>query len=142
MQVHFRECDWFSLWIWIEFQEYLNERQKQTIDEIFASWFLLGKLGGFNATNLQVLEAGVDVSYLDYNVEDMESEMMAVMHNMADVEYEGNWARCWVDLGTTDALSLDVLINSLYRLSEEYVPITAVYIGGEQEDWKIDRRYD
>ncbi len=142
MQVQFRECDWFSLWIWIEFQEYLSERQKQTIDEIFASWFLLGKLGGFNATNLQVLEAGVDVSYLDYNVEDMESDMMAVMHNMADVEYEGNWARCWVDLGTTDALSLDVLINSLYRLSEEYVPINTVYIGGEQEDWKIDRRYD
>ncbi len=142
MQVIFRECDWFNLWIWIECQDYLSEREKQMIDEVFASWFLLGKLGGFNATNLQVLEAGVDVSDLDYDGETMAGEMMAVMHNIGDVEYEGNWARCWVDLGTADALALDVLINSLYRLSEEYLPIKALYIGGEQEEWKIDRRYD
>lgn len=142
MQVEFRECDWFNLWIWIEFQEHLTEREKQIIDEVFSSWFLLGKLGGFNAANLQVLEAGVDVSHFDYDSDTMAGEMMAVMHNISDVEYEGNWARCWVDLGTADAIALDTLLNTLYRLSEEYVPIVKVYIGGEQEHWRIDRRYD
>lgn len=141
MQVQFRECDWFDLWIWIQFQDHVNEREKQMIDELFASWFLLGKLGGFNATNLQVLEAGVDVSYFDYDRDSM-TDMMAVMHNIDDVEYQGSWSRCWVDLGTSDAIAIDTLINSLYRFSEEYVPIEQVIIGGEQEDWPIDRRYD
>lgn len=142
MEVKFRECDWFNLWIWLEFEEFISEREKQMLDEVFASWFLLGKLGGFNAVNSQVLEAGVDVSHLDYDNDAMATDMMAVMHNIGDVEYEGKWARCWVDLGTTDGIALDVLINALYRFSEEYVPIVTVYVGGESEDWAIDRRYD
>jgi Protein of unknown function (DUF3531) len=139
MDVRFRECDWFDLWIWIEFQNSPAQQEKQMVDELFNSWFLLGKLGGFNAVNMQVQESGADISDLDYDNEAAAAEMMSLMHNMTDVEYEGNWARCWLELGTADAIALDVLINALRQFSKEYVEIEQVIIGGRNEDWPIDR---
>jgi len=47
MEVRFRECDWFDLWIWIKFNEAPSQQEKQLLDEVFNSWFLLGKLGRF-----------------------------------------------------------------------------------------------
>jgi len=138
MNIRFRECDWFDLWIWIEFTEFPSEREKQLIDELFNSWFLIGKLGGFNAGNLQVQEAGMDVSDLDYDQEAADDGMMSVMHNMGDVEYEDAWARCWVDLGTADAIAIDVLINSLQQFTLEYVGIQQVIVGGQNEHWRVD----
>lgn len=137
MEIRFRECDWFDLWIWIEFSEFPSESEKQIVDELFNSWFLLGKLGGFNAGNLQVQDTGLDISHLNYDHEAAEDDLMAVMHNMGDVEYENSWARCWLDLGTADAIALDVLVNALRQFSQDYVQIEQVVIGGQNEDWAI-----
>jgi hypothetical protein len=62
---------------------------------------------------------------------------MALMHNMGQLEYNGIWARCWFDLGTSDAIALDVLINSFDRLSKELVEIKRLIIGGENRDWPV-----
>lgn len=140
MKVEFRECDFFDLWIWLEFSTALSELERQYIEEIFNSWFFLGKLGGFNAENLQVQDTGLEISYLNYDESEADNSMMAVMHNMAEVEYEGYWARCWFDLGTSDAIALDILINSLKQFSKDYVPIERLIIGGENEDWRIPQR--
>lgn len=137
MKVEFRECDFFDLWIWLEFQTEPFEIERQYVEEVFNSWFLLGKLGGFNAENLQVQDTGLDISYMEYDEFTADSSFMALMHNMGEVEYEGNWARCWFDLGTTDALALDVLINALEQLNKDYVPIERLIVGGENSDWKI-----
>ncbi|MEM9904101.1 MAG: DUF3531 family protein [Cyanobacteria bacterium P01_D01_bin.44] len=137
MEIQFRECDFFNLWIWLEFETVPSTQEQQYIEEVFSSWFFLGKLGGFNAENLQVQETGLELSYLDYDVKEADSTLMAVMHNMSEVQFEGLWARCWFDLGTTDALALDVLLNTLDQLSQDYVVITRVFIGGENEDWPI-----
>ncbi|MDX1976584.1 MAG: DUF3531 family protein [Pseudanabaenaceae cyanobacterium bins.68] len=134
--IKFRECDWFNLWIWIEFEQAPLDQERHFVDETFNSWFLLGKLGGFNATNLQVQEAGLDISDLDYEVDP--DSMMSVMHNMSEVEYEGNWARCWFDLGTADAIALDVLINALQQFSQDYLPIKQILVGGQNPEWPID----
>ncbi len=137
MEVQFRECDWFNLWIWVEFREQPVEQERQYLAETLNSWFLLGKLGGFNAENLQVQESGADISYLNYD-EDMANDSLgALMHNMGEVEYQENWARVWLDLGTSDAVAIDVLINALRRLSEEYVQIDRLIIGGQNEDWPV-----
>jgi hypothetical protein len=64
--------------------------------------------------------------------------MMAPMHNMADFQYEGVWGRCWFDLGTSDLIAIDVLINALTQLDKEFVPIRLLIIGGENEDWPVD----
>lgn len=138
MQVVFREFDPFDLWIWIEFNTVPSRGERQYLEEVFDSWFFLGKLGGFNAENLQVQETGVDLSYMDYDTESSDRSMMALMHNMGEFQYEGNWGRCWFDLGTSDAIALDVLINALKQLSTEYVTIEKLIIGGENPDWAID----
>ena len=38
--------------------------------------------------------------------------MPALMHNMGQLEYQNDWGRCWVDLGTSDGVAIDVLINA------------------------------
>ncbi|OLP20203.1 hypothetical protein BST81_01865 [Leptolyngbya sp. 'hensonii'] len=137
MQVSFREFDPFDVWFWVEFSNYPSELEKQYIEEVFNSWFFLGKLGGFNAENLQVQDTGLDLSYMEYDEGNAEESLMALMHNMGDFEYEGNWGRCWFDLGTSDAIALDVLINALQQFSKDYVTIEQLILGGQNEDWPI-----
>ena len=113
MEVRFREIDPFNCWIWLRFAHPPGAGERSYVETAFDSWFFLGKLGGFNAENLQAHEAGADQA------------LPALMHNMAPLEYRGEWARCWLDLGTSDAFALDVLINTLGRLNRDVVEIEA-----------------
>ncbi|NEO52527.1 MAG: DUF3531 family protein [Okeania sp. SIO3B5] len=142
MEIQFREFNPFDVWIWLEFSTVPSTAEKHYIEELFDSWFLLGKLGGFNAENLQVQDAGIEVSYMEYSQEVAGQSMMAVMHNMGEVEYQGFWGRCWFDLGTSDALAIDILTNSFQRLSEEFVKIEKLIIGGQNEDWPVQENHD
>ncbi|HEY9610662.1 DUF3531 family protein [Allocoleopsis sp.] len=137
MHVQFREFNPFDLWIWLEFSTVPSQMEKEYVEEVFNSWFLLGKLGGFDAENLQVQDVGLDISYMDYDEQIADNSMMALMHNKSEFEYEGTWGRCWFDLGTSDALAIDVLINALKQLAKEYVVIERLVIGGENEDWSV-----
>ncbi|HBL11210.1 MAG TPA: DUF3531 domain-containing protein [Cyanobacteria bacterium UBA11162] len=137
MQIQFREYNPFDLWIWLEFSTVPSSMEKEYLEELFNSWFYLGKLGGFNAENLQVQDVGVDVSYMEYDDSEEDNTLMALMHNKSEFEYEGTWGRCWFDLGTSDAIALDILINALKQLSKEYVQIERLIIGGENEDWSV-----
>ncbi|GAC1449284.1 MAG: DUF3531 family protein [Chamaesiphon sp.] len=138
MIIQFREYNPFDLWMWVEFITVPSHREKQYVEEVFDSWFFLGKLGGFNAENIQVQEVGLDISYMEYDTESADNSLVAFMHNMSEFEYEGTWGRCWFDLGTSDAIALDILINALKQLSKEFVQIERLVIGGENEDWPID----
>ncbi len=136
MQVEFREFNPFDLWIWIEFETTPSEQEKLYLEQVFESWFYMGKLGAFNAENLQVQDAGLDLSYLDYS--ESPGSMMALMHNMGNFEYEGYWGRCWFDLGTSDAIALDILLNTLVQFSKDFVQLERLFIGGENEDWPVE----
>jgi Protein of unknown function (DUF3531) len=138
MEVAFREFNPFDVWIWIQFETVPSEQEKLYVEQVFESWFCLGKLGGFNAENLQAQDAGLEISYLDYDTDSNSGSLMALMHNMGNFEYEGQWGRCWFDLGTSDAMALDVLINALQQLSKDYVAIESLWIGGENEDWSTE----
>lgn len=138
MQVQFREFNPFDLWIWLEFRTIPSDLEKRYVEEVFNAWYYLGNLGAFNAENLQVQDEGLDISYMNYDHQMADNSMMAVMHNMGEFEYLGTWARCWFDLGTSDALALDILINALRQLSKEYIGIENLYIGGENADWSIE----
>lgn len=135
MQIEFHECDWFNLWIWFQFENPPLEAEQQYLEQLLESWYTLGMLGGFNASALVVQEAGVDLSYLDY--QQPETTLPSLMHNMGTVEFREEWGRCWFDLGTTDALSLDVLLNALTTLSQEYIALKRVVVGGLKEDWPV-----
>jgi Protein of unknown function (DUF3531) len=136
MQVEFREFNPFDLWIWIEFETTPSEQEKLYLEQVFESWFYLGKLGAFNAENLQVQDAGLDLNYLDYD--EGSNSLMALMHNMGNFEYEGYWGRCWFDLGTSDAIALDILLNALVQFSKDFVQLERIFIGGENEAWPIE----
>jgi hypothetical protein len=43
-----------------------------------------------------------------------------------------------VDLGTSDAFGLDVLINALRQLDNDVVEIEELLIGGVNDDWPVD----
>ncbi len=135
MQIAFREFNPFDCWIWLEFSSVPSLIERQYIEEIFDSWFYLGKLGGFNAENLQVQDEGLELSYMNYDADAAERSLQSPMHNMGELEYQGTWARCWFDLGTSDAIALDVLINALHGFNREYVALERVILGGENEDW-------
>ncbi len=137
MKIRFREFDPFNVWVWVEFETIPSEIEKQYVEEVFDSWYFLGKLGGFNAENLQAQETGLDISYMDYDEDMAENSMLALMHNMGDVEYEGTWGRCWFDLGTSDAIALDVLINAFRQFSRDFIPLKSLIIGGENADWPV-----
>lgn len=139
MQVQFREVNPFDLWVWVQFADFPGEMERQYLEEVCNAWYLLGKLGGFNAENLQIQEQGADLSYAAYDPDSAGRCLAALMHNMGEWEYRGQWGRCWFDLGTSDALALDVLINALTRLDQEYVDMETLIIGGENADWPIDR---
>lgn len=142
MDIQFREVNPFDLWIWFEFETVPAPMEQQYLDELLNSWFYLGKLGGFNAENLQVQEEGVEVSYFQYDRDRSERVMMAPMHNMGELEYLGTWGRCWFDLGTSDLIGMDVLLNALTQLSQSYFSIRQVIIGGENEDWPVEGNRD
>lgn len=140
MQVQFREFNPFDLWIWMEFETNPSMMEQQYIEELFGSWFYLGKLGGFNAENLQVQDTGVEISYMEYDNEEVDNTLMSPMHNMSEFEYSGTWGRCWFDLGTSDLIAIDILINALNQLSKEYVKVKQLIIGGENEDWQVNKK--
>ena len=97
MDVHFREVDPFNCWIWIRFLEVPSQGERNYIDGIFDSWYVLGRLGGFNAENLQATKEGSDWSWRSYDKQQAFNTLPALMHNLGEVEYQGNWGRCWVD---------------------------------------------
>lgn len=140
MKVEFREFNAFDLWIWIEFETVPSPMEQQYVEEVFNSWFYLGKLGGFNAENLQVQDMGVDISYMNYSTDLASDSFMAPMHNMADFQYQGTWGRCWFDLGTSDLIAIDILINTLMQLNKDYVQLKRVIIGGQNKDWPVQNK--
>ena len=138
MEIRFREFDPFNCWIWLRFSNPPGQGERGYIETTFDSWFFLGKLGGFNAENLQVHEEGAEVSYMGYDAETAERAMPALMHNMGEIEYQGAWARCWMDLGTSDGFAIDVLINTLRQIDSDVVQIEELLIGGANEDWPVE----
>jgi len=142
MNVLFREVDPFNCWIWIKFFEIPNQSEKNYIDLVFESWYVLGKLGGFNSENLQSHEVGAELSWMSYDNELKSSSLPSLMHNLGEMEYNNLWSRCWVDFGTSDPLSIDVLINTLRQVSTDYLKIDELIIGGENCDWVVEDHPD
>ncbi|NBV70420.1 MAG: DUF3531 family protein, partial [Synechococcaceae bacterium WB4_2_0805] len=66
----------------------------------------------------------------------------AVMHNMGEFEYQNNWARVWLDLGTSDGFGLDVLINALLCLNRDLVQIEELQVGGLHDEWPVEESED
>jgi hypothetical protein len=67
---------------------------------VFKAWYVLGKLGAFNDSRLQVAEHAIAtvhaISHMPYRVA-TKAEEPCYFHAMGDCEFKGNWMRCWCD---------------------------------------------
>ena len=142
MEIRFREVDPFNCWLWIRFSEPPSQGERNYVDGVFDSWYVIGRLGGVNAENLQVNDAGSELSWMAYDNDGAESAMPALMHNMGQLEYQNDWGRCWVDLGTSDGVAIDVLINALRQLDSDVVQIEELVVGGVNENWPVEEHPD
>ncbi|CAL5223590.1 g6127 [Coccomyxa viridis] len=141
MKVQFREVDTFNLWIWLEMAAPPSEDDADMLDTVLTSWFMIGRLGGYNSMNLQAAHVGgSSVSFMDYDQSQSDTALQALFHDMGAVEQQGSWCRCWFDLGTADELGLDVLINTLTCFSKENVGIKQLIIGGVNKDWPVPKK--
>ncbi|GHP09418.1 hypothetical protein PPROV_000815300 [Pycnococcus provasolii] len=124
-----------SLWIWIEMPSPPTTDQKEILSALLASWFAVGRSGGYNALNTQCQTAGamkMQDGEFKYDRSQLIETLPGRFHAMGeDVEYRGRWARCWFDLGTADEMALDVLLNMLAGLGEEFMSIRSVIVGGD-----------
>ena len=137
MEVYFREVDPFNCWIWLRFSHPPSEGERNYVNGVFDSWYVIGRLGGLNAENLQVHEEGSDLSWMSYDNEEASKALPALMHNVAQLEYQAQWARCWTDLGTCDGFAIDVLINALKQIDVDIVQLESLWIGGVNDDWEV-----
>ena len=142
MDVRFREVDPFNCWLWLRFSEVPSQGERNYLDGVFDSWYVIGRLGGFNAENLQVHEEGADLSWMGHDNDEANALIPALMHNMGQLEYAQNWARCWVDMGTSDGIGIDVLINALRQLDTDLVQIEELVVGGVNDDWPVEDHPD
>ena len=68
MEIQFKECDWFDLWIWLTFPDVPAEAEKQLLDEVF-TYLVVVKLGTpivdglcrYNPVRVMVATSGVSL---------------------------------------------------------------------------------
>jgi len=134
-KIEFRNLDPFETWIWIELYDPPSGGSGELLQEVINSWYMLGRLGAYDSSNLQVLYS--DGAGPGFEYEEQNDTLPSTMHEMGELEYRGSWARFWVDMGTSDELAFDVLINALRTFSREHVGLRQIILGGQNDDWKI-----
>ncbi|PON87762.1 hypothetical protein TorRG33x02_164570 [Trema orientale] len=135
-KVSFRDFNPIDSYIWFELYGAPSDRDVDLIGSVIQSWYVLGRLGSFNSSNLQLANSSLEYDPL-YDAEKGSKVMPSSFHDISDVEFQDNWGRVWVDLGTSDYFAIDVLLNCLTVLSSEYLGIQQVVFGGRNMgDWE------
>jgi len=131
-----RPADPQNLWIWVEFWALPSPDETDILQEVLNSWYVVGKLGGFNGGNTQIMDEGLFSLSGKYD-QDIGTNLPSVMHEMTQLETKELWGRFCVDLGSADELGIDVLINMLMVFSKEHVGLRSLCVGGENDDWGV-----
>ncbi|KAH0895539.1 hypothetical protein HID58_045107, partial [Brassica napus] len=135
-KVSFRDFNPVDSFIWFELYGPPSDRDVDLIGSVIQAWYVMGRLGAFNTSNLQLANSSMEYDPL-YDAEKGFKVMPSSFHDISDVEFQDNWGRVWVDLGTSDIFALDVLLNSLTVVSSEYLGIQQVVFGGKRMgDWE------
>jgi hypothetical protein len=99
MAVSFRDFDPTDSYIWLELYSAPSEKDIEIIGSVVRSWYVLGRLGGFNSMNMQLTQLPLNAK-LSYSPEKAEEALPSVFHNIGDVEFQEHWARVWYVLVT------------------------------------------
>ncbi|GMH10880.1 hypothetical protein Nepgr_012721 [Nepenthes gracilis] len=128
-KVSFRDFNPVDSYIWLELYGSPSDQDVELIGSVIQAWYVMGRLGAFNSSNLQVTNSSMEYNPL-YDVDKGFKVLPSSFHDISDVEFQDNWGRFWVDLGTSDYFAIDVLLNCLTVLSSEYLGIKQVVFGG------------
>ena len=164
MRVSFGEVDSFSLWVWFEFFSPPNEAEREMLQHVVESWYILGKLGAYNSLNLQLNDAFDlgSASHFTYDVQRLQDGLPSGFHDMQPLEVmpplegaghdgedgevadsgtdEGTVARFWVNMGTCDEMAIDVLLNALQNFSLECCSLRETHVGDSAwRDWRAPK---
>lgn len=135
-RIVFRDFNPTNSYIWIELYSDPTDKDLNLIGRTIRSWYVIGRLGGFNSTNLQLTELGINEK-LSYSLARASNALPSSFHDISNVEFQDNLGRFWVDMGTADALALDILINTFLGLNSDYVGIKQLVFGGARfGDWE------
>ncbi|KMZ66888.1 hypothetical protein ZOSMA_283G00110 [Zostera marina] len=135
-KVSFRDFNPLDSFIWFELYGAPTDRDVDLFGSAIQAWYAMGRLGAFNSSNLQLASSSLDNDPI-YDVDKASSVLPCSFHDISDIEFQDNWGRFWVDLGTSDAFAIDVLLNCLTVLSSEYLGIQQVVFGGRRMgDWE------
>ncbi|XAR71163.1 hypothetical protein NMG60_11028297 [Bertholletia excelsa] len=135
-KVSFRDFNPVDSYIWFELYGSPSDRDVDLIGSVIQAWYVMGRLGAFNSSNLQLANSSMEYNPL-YDADQGFEVMPSSFHDISDVEFQDNWGRFWVDLGTSDFFAIDVLLNCLTVLSSEYLGIQQVVFGGRRMgDWE------
>lgn len=136
MKVTFNKFGFSNSYIWFEFYNAPLENDVSLICDTFRSWHIVGRLGGCNSMNMQLSQSTFE-KRPNYDAIQGANVTPATFYNIGDFEIQDNLARIWVDIGTTEPLLLDTLINALTQISSDYVGIKQLVFGGSEfENWK------
>ncbi|CAN6456691.1 unnamed protein product [Victoria cruziana] len=117
-KISFRDFNLTDSYIWFELYGAPSDRDVDLIGSVIQSWYVMGRLGAFNSSNLQISSASMDYDPI-YDAYKGAIAMPSSFHDISDVEFQDNWGRIWVDLGTSDYFAIDVLLNCFTVLSSE-----------------------
>ncbi|WOK99864.1 hypothetical protein Cni_G08576 [Canna indica] len=129
--------DYSNSYIWFEFYNAPLAKDITLICDTIRAWHIVGRLGGCNSMNMQLSQAPIESKRPTYDAIQGANVTPTTFYNIGDLEFQDNLARIWVDIGTSEPLLLDVLINALSCISTDYVGIKQVVLGGSEfEGWK------
>ncbi|KAG0460823.1 hypothetical protein HPP92_021120 [Vanilla planifolia] len=135
-KVSFRDFNPTDSFVWFELYSPPSDRDVEMLGSVIQSWYVMGRLGAFNSNNLQFANSSMEHNPF-YDTDVAAKAMPSSFHEINDVEFQDNWGRVWVDLGTSDYFAIDVLLNCLTTLSAEYLGIQQVVFGGRRMgDWE------
>ncbi|KAL6993720.1 hypothetical protein U1Q18_011838 [Sarracenia purpurea var. burkii] len=138
MNVKFNNFEFSNSYIWFEFYNVPLEKDITLICNTIRSWYIVGRLGGCNSMNMQLSQSPLD-KRPSYDAIQGANATPTTFYNIGDLEIQDNFARIWVDIGTSEPLLLDILINALTQISSDNVGIKQVVFGGSEfESWRED----
>ncbi|XP_021592367.1 uncharacterized protein LOC110600006 isoform X2 [Manihot esculenta] len=117
-RVGFRDFNPTDSYIWFELYGSPSDRDVDLIGSAIQSWYVMGRLGAFNSSNLQLANQSMEYNPF-YDADKGFKVMPSSFHDISDIEFQDNWGRFWVDIGTSDFFAVDVLLNCLTVLSSE-----------------------
>ncbi|KAI3850780.1 hypothetical protein MKW98_030840 [Papaver atlanticum] len=136
MKVTFNGFDFSSSYIWFEFYNAPLPSDVSLICDTIRSWHIVGRLGGCNSMNMQLSQSPMD-KRPTYDAIRGANVSPTTFYNIGDFEIQDNVARIWMDIGTSEPMLLDVLINALSQISSDHIGIKQLVFGGSEfESWK------